>query len=193
MSTVLAGLSNPTVSRDRSKKRPSTPDAGFRSSAPSLSRLTGKRLMRLSWLSYSSCEFPGPHIVGKGQPSEPHACACGTPHAGLGSSDLAGISPDRPCGCGSYAPRGISLAGVDALLKLDITTFNECGLAPPTWRVEACPGRPLREGGRTSWDRTHGLLRQRRALSALVVGASLEPDEPFSWHPALRVGLSEAG
>lgn len=106
--TVLAGLSHPAVSRDRSKKRPPTPDAGFRSSAPSLSSLTGKRLMRLSWLSYSPCGFSHPHIVGRCPPSEPRARARSTPHAGLGSSDLAGLSPDCPRGCGSYAPRGIT-------------------------------------------------------------------------------------
>ena len=53
-----------------------------------------------------------------------------------------------------------------------------------------------------AWDRMSGLLvhfgasaiqMQHAPASGLLWQASLEPDEPFSWYPALRVGIVADG
>ena len=150
----------------------------FAVSATSLRRLTGKPLVGLSSLSFSRRGFFHPVPEPCHRPGSPCHRRRGSRRRTTVSRTLTGLSPELPGGLWPELPRG-GLAARDgrhhhfecpARITRERAHAESFSVAP-----HPCAGRSGIECSRLLPE-DGGLLAQ----------ASLEPDKPLSWHPALR-------
>lgn len=153
------------ISRYETRSSRYRPTEGFPDSAPSPGSFTGKPFdSGLSWLSYSQ---------------SPHCSAIFEPVTVRHRRIAARWLPTPAALKGHHSPQP---HGRDSRSEGATTRFEP---SRPSDKSEGFPLSPLlREGALL--DRTLGLLFIASCEEGLLERASIELDEPFSWHPARR-------
>lgn len=180
-----------SISGGRTQKRlPYPPVLAFRNSASSHAFVTSKGSSPLSWLSYSPRQISCRRRIwsdirsGFSRTSELPTLAHveRTSRAFHPTGRRSGFGPNPAGGLRlRLRRRAPCSSGFTSFESPRPCTHNLCSQG-----MSRSPA--FRRGHNVRWDRTSGLVSTwTRQAKGLLRRASLEPDEPLSWHPALRV------